>query len=516
MATSNTDEQERIINELVKAGAVKVGRPGGDDTLVRQFCFNETGMEGLKESCSTQVLIDKFKAATNIDEQIDLVLEHQSRTKLLQLFAESDLSENEAKGLATIEGASDPKMKEIYLRRLRFLDDLLDFEAQQCKLEVALAALQIMKKGGMPFYQPESFGECPFCLEEMFEKVTNERCNSVPAAIHYPCCDNSCCWSCRKEVDQKMTQETRDALFEYLLMGERSLDLRKKHIQKMKMMSKCPFCREPAHCREKEITEKYQRKAEKGDVRAQCEYGRRVLDGIGVEADPVRGKKLLSEAANAGSTEAKSILIGEICNESPLSGPLPLKALEHGKSLASAGHPVGQCLLAVQAEKLRVQQCPVENVPPETRALLLLAAWQLHKDAVDLLCSTRECYGNMNSSDDVGEAHMQARLLFWHERQTKYGSPSLLYHAGLRVYGDGMLTEEASVTNALPRALYWARRELVEIERGRSDYGIRRYSAYFAELVKGNIRGMENLVSSRCMTCNAKPRRNLRLSFCNR
>ena len=364
-AASSIDEMIQVITEHEEMV-----------TQIQKQCADE--MDDLRKSCSTQVLINKFKAATNIDEKIDLVLDHQARTKVLQLFAESDLSDSEAKALAAIEDDCDPKMKEIDLRRLRFLDDLLDFEAQQCKLEVAMAALQVMKKGERPFYQPQSFGECPFCLDEMFEKVTNERCKSIPVAIQYPCCDNACCWSCRKELAQRMKKEKSTALTEYLLLGggNEALDLVVKHAKQMEKTLKCPFCRAPMSFTDEEVTEMHRQCAERGDRVAQCEYGRRLLYGIGVDASAVQGNHWLVQAANKGCAKAEIVLAEESISASTFgkdrgaSKGLPPEAKIHSKELASAGHPYGQYLLAL--EELSIKRDI--SISKEIHNLLLLAA----------------------------------------------------------------------------------------------------------------------------------------------
>ena len=118
------------------------------------------------DDCKVQSLISKFEAASTINEKIHLLLEHRARTNLMQLGRERAICT-----LDDIAEHDESPVEDIIQLRLRLLCDLLDFEAEQCKLEVTLAALRVMKKGEIPFYKEQSVGECPFCLDEMFETL---------------------------------------------------------------------------------------------------------------------------------------------------------------------------------------------------------------------------------------------------------------------------------------------------------------------------------------------------------
>ena len=458
------------------------------------------------DDCKVQSLISKFEAASTINEKIHLLLEHRARTNLMQLGRERAICT-----LDDIAEHDESPVEDIIQLRLRLLCDLLDFEAEQCKLEVTLAALRVMKKGEIPFYKEQSVGECPFCLDEMFENVTTMRFMSKPVAVHYSCCDNSLCYSCCKELNRKVIEEGQEAHLERLLLGTRALGLTNKHFAKIERMLKCPFCRAPVTISEIKRTEEHRRCADRGDTRAQCEYGRRLMKGIGVKANRRRGIKLLVDTARRGSTTAKIYLASESLGGWEPGRILPSKAKEYAKDISGAGHPEGQFLLASEV----ISMSEVDEIPTEAYDLLVLAAWQLSASAASLICScfVQNCL--KKEGDIIDEAHIDAKLLFWAGRQAKYCSPFPGYHDALQNFGNGLVETYAST---LPRVLYWARRELLEANQSRDDPNLllQCHVALDAKTLKTRIHQMEHLISSRCANCYQMPSKKIHLNFCNR
>ena len=120
-----------------------------------------------------------------------------------------------------------------------------------------------------------------------------------------------------------------------------------------------------------------------------------------------------------------------------------------------------------------------------------------------------------NAEDNIDAAHRDAKLLFWSERQTKFGSPSVGYHEYLQYYGDSMLP--SNLFHTLPRSLYWARREVLEATRSRNDPDIFQHrSATDIESTEKTIREMEKSIDSSCANCHQKRSKTLHLNFCNR
>ena len=478
--------------------------PSADEKKKEKGEDDAVDVENLKERCTAEFLLKKIHAASSIDEKIRLITDHQMRMQLQQQCAEATFYAREE------EAEKNKSPEEDVLRaRFDFLNELLEFEARKCKLDVALAALRVMKKGETPFYQHKSYGECPFCLDEMFESVTNMRCTSKPVAVHYPCCDNALCYRCCEDLLRKVNEEKEHALQERLLLGARAVDLNKKHFANIESMMKCPFCREPVTTSEIGRTEEHRRCADRGDMMAQFEYGRRLLFGIGVDANQSEGKKLMVEAARKGSIDAKIFLAGQ-----SLGGWEPggiSKAKEYMKDVSGSGHPDGQTFFALQGV---ISMSEADEIPTEAYDLLVLAAWQLSASAVSLIFS---CFVRNYSKKEetiIDKAHTYAKLMFWAERQTKYCSPLPGYHYALQNFGNGFLDAH---TCTLPRALYWARRELLEANHSEDEPGVLQYHvAQDAKTVKAEIHQMEHLITSRCASCHQKQSRNIHLNFCNR
>ena len=477
--------------------------PSADEKKKEKGEDDAVDAENLKERCTAEFLLKKLHAASSIDEKIRLITDHQMRMQLQQQCAESAFYAREE------EAEKNESPEEDVLRaRFDFLNELLEFEARKCKLDVALAALRVMKKGETPFYQQKSLGECPFCLDEMFESVTNMRCISKPVAIHYSCCDNALCYRCSRDLYKRVNEEKEHVLQEQLLLGARAVDLNKKHFANIESMMKCPFCREPVTMSETKMTEELRRCADRGDTIAQFEYGRRLLLGIGVDANPSEGKKLMLEAARKGSIDAKIFLAGV-----SLGGWEPgriSKAKEYLKEICGAGHPDGQIFFSLEV----MGMSEVDEIPMEAYDLLVLAAWQLSASAVSLIFS---CFVRNYSKKEetiIDKAHTYAKLMFWAERQTKYCSPLPGYHYALQKFGNGLLDAHACT---LPRALYWARRELLEANHSGHEPGAIQYHvAVDAKTLKPKIHQMEHLISSRCANCHQKPSKTIHLNFCNR
>ena len=471
----------------------------------------------LKECCTAKFLLKNLDAASDIDEMIRLITEHRMRMHLQQQCEESAFYAREEEA----ERNESPE-EDVLRARFHFLNKLLEFEARKCKLDVALAALRVMKKGETPFYQPESFGECPFCLDEMFEIVTTMRCISKPVAVHYPCCDNSLCYRCCRDLNGKVNEEREQALQEHLLLGARALDLNKKHSTKIKNMLKCPFCRAPVAWTERDLTEEHRGCANRtGDTTAQFEYGRRLLLGIGVKASPSEGKKWMVKAANGGDSRAKMFLAEENLNGWAPGELLPPKAKEYWNDVASIGHPEGQFVLAAEetwASNSGLEDIGLKEISKEAYDLLLLAAWQLSTNATSLLFSCFATNLLRSKGNEVDRAHAQARLVFWTGRQTKYCSPFPGYHDVLQNYGEEILMGIMH-RHTLPRALYWARRELMEAMQRNNEplaHNLECHAGLNTKMVKASIQQMEHLICSRCANCDQKASKKLHLNFCNR
>ena len=115
----------------------------------------------------------------------------------------------------------------------------------------------------------EAAPECPICLEKMW--------TTSCGAVRYVCCGKQVCKTCNSE-------------------GGDVLDT-------------CPLCRGEAPESDVETRAITKEKADSGIAWAQADFGAKTLFGLdGVPKDVEKGKSLLSEAAEKGSTRAKEIL----------------------------------------------------------------------------------------------------------------------------------------------------------------------------------------------------------------
>jgi len=127
--------------------------------------------------------------------------------------------------------------------------------------------------------------ECPVCLVPL--PLANDK------ATYWPCCGQTVCNACDAETDRALRITNR----------------KRKDKELPPMEESCAFCREPTLERGPELIKRYEKRVDKGDVKAMVVLRDKYRNGDrGLARDEAKALELLQRAADSGFPEALGLL----------------------------------------------------------------------------------------------------------------------------------------------------------------------------------------------------------------
>ena len=109
----------------------------------------------------------------------------------------------------------------------------------------------------------------------------------------------------------------------------------------------CAFCRSPIHKNDSELMSRYEKRIEKGDVKAMLNLAKRFMRGSeGFRKDEAKASELFNRAADLGSAEAIGRLGLLAMDKEFTSVPNKTKAMEYFEDATKKGHVISRAALA--------------------------------------------------------------------------------------------------------------------------------------------------------------------------